>query len=100
MINVESFVNALRDVGIDFFTGVPDSLLKSFCAYVTDNCGEKRVIAANEGGAFMLERWYKYPFVSAWRKNHKKDFMFTMNVLLARILRKVHSAIKHVRLGR
>ena len=51
MIIAESFVTSLRDVGIDFFTGVPDSLLKSFCAYITDNCGENHVIAANGGGA-------------------------------------------------
>ena len=41
-------------VGVDFFTGVPDSLLKSFCAYVTDNCGDNHVITANEGGAVGL----------------------------------------------
>ena len=37
--------------GIDFFTGVPDSLLKRFCVYVMDMCGESYVIATNEGGA-------------------------------------------------
>ncbi len=40
--------------GVDFFVGVPDSLLKSFCAYVTDNCAESHVIVANEGGAVAL----------------------------------------------
>ena len=54
MINAENFVNFLNQSGVDFFTGVPDSLLKSFCAYVTDNCGENHVIAANEGGAIGL----------------------------------------------
>ena len=54
MINVDKFVPRLQESGIDFFTGVPDSLLKSFCAYVTDNCGENHVIAANEGGAVGL----------------------------------------------
>lgn len=54
MVSVESFVNVLQNIGIDFFTGVPDSLLKSFCAYITDNCGENHVIAANEGGAVGL----------------------------------------------
>ena len=51
MIDVERFVGALKSAGVCFFTGVPDSLLKSFCAYVTDNCAENHVIAANEGGA-------------------------------------------------
>lgn len=54
MVHVEQFVKRLEGSGIDFFTGVPDSLLKSFCAYVTDNCGENHVIAANEGGAVGL----------------------------------------------
>lgn len=51
MVEVSKFVSELKESGIDFFTGVPDSLLKSFCAYVTDTCGENHVIAANEGGA-------------------------------------------------
>ena len=54
MIDVEKFVRVMKSTGVDFFTGVPDSLLKSFCAYVTDNCGENHVIAANEGGAVGL----------------------------------------------
>ena len=54
MISVATFVDGLQSLGIDFFTGVPDSLLKSFCAYVTDACGDNHVIAANEGGAVGL----------------------------------------------
>ena len=54
MIEVDRFVGCLRGMGMEFFTGVPDSLLKSFCAYVTDTCGENHVIAANEGGAVGL----------------------------------------------
>ena len=54
MIAVGKFVGCLKSCGIDFFTGVPDSLLKSFCAYITDNCGEDHIIAANEGGAVGL----------------------------------------------
>ena len=54
MINVERFVKVLQEKGVGFFTGVPDSLLKSFCAYVTDNCSDNHVIAANEGGAVGL----------------------------------------------
>lgn len=52
MVNVAKFVAALNASGIEFFTGVPDSLLKSFCAYLTDRgCNQ---IAANEGGAVGL----------------------------------------------
>lgn len=54
MINVEKFFGVMKSAGVDFFTGVPDSLLKNFCAYVTDNCSENHVIAANEGGAVGL----------------------------------------------
>ena len=51
MLDVNEFVGCLRKAGVEFFTGVPDSLRKSFCAYVTDTCGVNHVIAANEGGA-------------------------------------------------
>ena len=51
MVEVGRFVDGLKAAGIGLFIGVPDSLLKSFCAYVTDRCGESHVIAANEGGA-------------------------------------------------
>ena len=54
MIDVEKFVGVMKSAGIDFFTGVPDSLLKSFCAHVTDKCGEDYVIASNEGGVVGL----------------------------------------------
>ena len=54
MIDVENIVGLLKGAGVDFFVGVPDSLLKSFCAYVADTCGDNHVIAANEGGAVGL----------------------------------------------
>ena len=54
MIKVDTFLACLQASGVTFFTGVPDSLLKSFCAYVTDTCGENHLIAANEGGAVGL----------------------------------------------
>ncbi len=54
MISASTFLAVLRSCGVGFFTGVPDSLLKSFCAYITDNCHDAHVIAANEGGAVAL----------------------------------------------
>lgn len=54
MVETAKFVETLKACGIEFFAGVPDSLLKSFCAYVTDKCGDNHVIAANEGGAVGL----------------------------------------------
>ncbi len=59
MISPEFFYNKLKESGINFFTGVPDSLLKSFCAYTTDNTEEKNnIIAANEGNAVGLASGY------------------------------------------
>ncbi len=55
MLNVETIYKAFLDNGIDFFTGVPDSLLKNICAYITDNAPHHRhIIAANEGNAIGL----------------------------------------------
>ena len=54
MVSVENFVDSLWSSGVDFFTGVPDSLLKNFCACATDHCGANHVITANEGGAVGL----------------------------------------------
>lgn len=52
MIEVKEAYDALVRSGIDMFTGVPDSLLKDFCAYVTDTADSRRhIIAANEGNA-------------------------------------------------
>ena len=36
MIEVGRFVDGLKAAGVEFFAGVPDSRLKSFCAYVMD----------------------------------------------------------------
>lgn len=59
MIDCALFYDALIRRGIDFFSGVPDSLLKSFCAYVTDHADSgKHIIAANEGGAIALACGY------------------------------------------
>ncbi len=52
MVSVGKFYDLLQSNGISLFTGVPDSLLKDFCAYVTDNSPkEQHIIAANEGAA-------------------------------------------------
>ncbi len=55
MISVEHFCNFLGNAGVDFYTGVPDSLLKDLSAYLEDNMvSDKHVISANEGGAVGL----------------------------------------------
>lgn len=55
MLSPKATFEALQSRGFDFFTGVPDSLLKDFCAYVTDHAPDgSHVIAANEGNAIAL----------------------------------------------
>lgn len=55
MIRPEYFIEKLRENGIDCFAGVPDSLLKNICAYITDHCDEAHnIITANEGTAVGL----------------------------------------------
>ncbi len=59
MIEPQEFYTELQQAGVSFFTGVPDSLLKSFCAYVTDTMpSEQHIIAANEGGAVGIALGY------------------------------------------
>lgn len=55
MIRPEFFINTLKSYGIDFFAGVPDSLLKNICAYIADNIDSSHnIITANEGAAIGL----------------------------------------------
>lgn len=55
MIRPEFFVEKLKDNGIDCFAGVPDSLLKNMCAYITDHFdASHNIITANEGAAIGL----------------------------------------------
>ena len=66
MIDVEEFVNYLKNINIDFFCGVPDSQLSSFCDYIQEN--ENNTIAANEGNAVAIASGYNlstgnYPVV-------------------------------------
>lgn len=49
------FYEALKENGITFFTGVPDSLLKHMCACIADRVPPKQhLIAHNEGGSIGL----------------------------------------------
>jgi phosphonopyruvate decarboxylase len=55
MISPEAFFHGLVDNGVTKYSGVPDSLLKHFCAYVSDNSDEdNHIITANEGSAIGL----------------------------------------------
>jgi phosphonopyruvate decarboxylase len=55
MLACNDFYDALTECNITFFTGVPDSLLKDICAYITDHTGlDRHIITANEGNAVAL----------------------------------------------
>jgi phosphonopyruvate decarboxylase len=59
MVEPKAFFEALDEQGFRFYAGVPDSLLKDFCAYVTDHTTPaNHVITANEGGAVALAAGY------------------------------------------
>ena len=59
MIDQKKFYECLQNAGVDFITGVPDSLLNEFCLYAVANLPQDRhVIAANEGNAVALAVGY------------------------------------------
>ena len=59
MIDPQEFVEHLQANAVDFFTGVPDSLLKDFCACLEHvPRGDQHIISANEGGAIALALGY------------------------------------------
>lgn len=51
MLDQKRVFETLRKNGVTYFTGVPDSYLNGFCNYALANCGDRNVIAANEGNA-------------------------------------------------
>ena len=66
MIDVKDIISYFESKNVNFFTGVPDSQLSSFCDYVEENC--ENIIAANEGNALAIATGYnlatdKYPVV-------------------------------------
>lgn len=59
MITPKQLYDLLITNKLEFFTGVPDSTLKDFCAYITDNVPpEKNITTANEGNAIALATGY------------------------------------------
>ena len=54
MLLPENFYKILIKNDIDFFSGVPDSLLKSICGYISDNTtSNNHIITSNEGGLLV-----------------------------------------------
>ena len=93
MIKPQNFFESLNQNGVDFYTGVPDSLLKDICSYISDYApSEKHVISANEGGAVALAMGYhlasnKIPLVYL----QNSGFGNTINPLLSLADPKVYS---------
>jgi phosphonopyruvate decarboxylase len=89
----EDFYNLLKENNMDFYAGVPDSLLKDFCAYVSDVAPTTHhVITSNEGAAVGLATGYhlatrKFPIV--YMQN--SGFGNTVNPLLSLADPKVYS---------
>ena len=61
MIDINAFLETLRDNGVGFFTGVPDSNLNDFCKLINTEIGpDQHVIAANEGNAVAIASGYYF----------------------------------------
>lgn len=59
MINTKEFYDTLLASHMDFFTGVPDSLLANICACIKEHTPpQKNIIAANEGNAVGIACGY------------------------------------------
>jgi phosphonopyruvate decarboxylase len=59
MLDPEKVYEYFNSCGINFYAGVPDSLLKEFCAVITDKASKDfHTITANEGNAIALAAGY------------------------------------------
>ena len=54
MIKIESLVNILKKNNSNFFTGVPDSVLKELSIYLKNKNSKQHIIASNEGAAVSI----------------------------------------------
>lgn len=54
MLDQKKVFEVLKQNGVTYFTGVPDSYLNGFCNYALAHCGDRNVITANEGNAVAL----------------------------------------------
>ena len=60
MIKAYDFIKLLNEYNINFFTGVPDSKLQSFCDKLIEeySISDSHIIAANEGNAVAIAAGY------------------------------------------
>ena len=54
MIDVETLISLLKKNKCDFYTGVPDSVLKELSSYLQINNKNKHIISTNEGSAVSI----------------------------------------------
>ena len=55
MVDLKLLFDSLSKLGVDFYTGVPDSLLNDFCLYLTRKISDNQhIMAANEGNAIGI----------------------------------------------
>ena len=54
MIKVNALINLLKKNNCDFFTGVPDSVLKELSFYLKKKTKKQHIITSNEGSAVAL----------------------------------------------
>tara|TARA_B100001142_G_C14320353_1_gene650154 strand:+ start:13 stop:1113 length:1101 start_codon:yes stop_codon:yes gene_type:complete len=54
MIKIKSLINLLKKNGNNFFTGVPDSVLKELSIYLQSKSKKEHIIASNEGSAVSI----------------------------------------------
>ena len=93
MIQVNNFLKFLKKNEINFFTGVPDSLLKNFCLLVEQKIDKKNhIISANEGSAMGIAAGYhlatnKIPLIYL----QNSGFGNIINPLLSLIDKRVYS---------
>lgn len=60
-MDIKNFISILKENNIEYFTGVPDSLLSPLCDFLISNYGcqsDRHVIAHNEGGCVGLAAGY------------------------------------------
>ena len=54
MIEAKDIIKILKKNEINFYTGIPDSILKNLTKIVSNYSGSKHIIATNEGSAISL----------------------------------------------
>ena len=88
-VSPKIFFDTLQNNNINFFTGVPDSLLKDVCHYITSNTtDDNHIIAANEGNALGIATGYNLA-------TNKIPLVYLQNSGFGNIINPLTSLIHH-----